>query len=71
MITTIAARLSPTLIQSSNPLNEDPPSSEQDFMMDYEEEVEQFMSDSDQYMMDVDRVVEVNTLAETIVTAVS
>ena len=39
--------------------------------MDYVEEVEQFMSDSEQYMMEVERVVEVNTIAETIVTAVS
>ena len=40
-------------------------------MMDYAEEVEQFMSDSEQYMMEVERVVEVNTIVETIVAAVS
>ena len=39
--------------------------------MDYVEEVEQFMSDSEQYMMEVERVVEVNTIVETIVAAVS
>jgi len=39
--------------------------------MDYAEEVEQFMTDSEQYMMEVERVVEVNTIVETIVTAVS
>ena len=62
---------SPTPLQSSNPLNEDPPTSEQDFIMDYAEEVEQFMSDGAQYMMEVEKVVEVNTLAEIIVAAVS
>lgn len=71
LIITTADRFSPTPIQSSNPLNEDPPTSEQDFLMDYAEEVEQFMSDSNQYMMEVERVVEVNTIVETIVTAVS
>lgn len=40
-------------------------------MMDYAEEVEQFMSESDQYIMEVERVIEVNTIVETIVTAVS
>ena len=39
--------------------------------MEYDEEVEQFMSDSEQYMMEVERVVEVNTIVETIVAAVS
>ena len=59
------------MIQSSNPLNEDPPTSEGDFVMEYAEEVEQFMSDSEQYMMEVERVVEVNTIVESIVAAVS
>ena len=40
-------------------------------MMDYAEEVEQFMSDGEQYMMEVERVVEVNTIVEAIVAAVS
>ena len=40
-------------------------------MMDYAEEVEQFMTDSEQYMMEVERVVEVNTIVEAIVAAVS
>ena len=40
-------------------------------MMDYAEEVEQFMSDGEQYTMEVERVVEVNTIAEAIVAAVS
>lgn len=62
---------SPTPLQSSNPLNEDPPTSEQDFVMDYAEEVDQFMSDSEQYMMEVERVVEVNTIVEVMVAAVS
>jgi len=39
--------------------------------MDYTEEVEQFMSDGNQYMMEVERVIEVNTIVENIVTAVS
>ena len=39
--------------------------------MDYGEEVEQFMSDGNQYKMEVERVIEVNTIVETIVTAVS
>ena len=39
--------------------------------MDYAEEVEQFMIDSDQYMMEVERVVEVNTIVEAIVAVVS
>ena len=60
-----------TCLQSNNPLNEDPPASEEDFMMDYAEEVEQFMSDGEQYMMEVERVVEVNTIVEAIVAAVS
>ena len=59
------------MIQSNNPLNEDPPTSEGDFVMEYAEEVEQFMSDSEQYMMEVERVVEVNTIVESIVAAVS
>ena len=58
-------------LQSSNPLNEDPPTSEEDFVMDYAEELEQFMSDSEQYMMEVERVIKVNTIVETIVAAVS
>jgi len=64
--------LSPTLpTQSDNPLNEDPPTSEDDFVSDYEQEVEQFASDSDDYMMEVERVMEVNTIVETMVNAVS
>jgi len=39
--------------------------------MDYTEEVEQFMRESDQYLMEVERVIEVNTIVENIVTAVS
>lgn len=39
--------------------------------MEYAEEVEQFMSDSEQYMMEIERVVEVNTIVESIVAAVS
>ena len=66
-----AATPSPAPLQSSNPLNEDPPTSEQDFVMDYGAEVEQFMSDSERYMMEVERVVAVNTIVEVIVAAVS
>lgn len=40
-------------------------------MLDYAEEVEQFMRDGEQYMMEVERVVEVNTIVEAIVAAVS
>ena len=40
-------------------------------MMDYAEEVEQFMIDSEEYMMEVERVVEVNTIVEAIVAVVS
>ena len=57
--------------QSDNPLNEDPPMSEMEFVSDYEEEVALFASDSEQYMMEVERVTEVNTIVETMVNAVS
>ena len=40
-------------------------------MLDYAEEVEQFMRDGEQYMMEVERVVKVNTIVEAIVAAVS
>jgi len=61
----------PSPTQSDNPLNEDPPTSEDDFVSDYEQEVEQFNSDSAEYMMEVERVMEVNTIVETMVNAVS
>lgn len=45
--------------------------SEMEFVSDYEEEVALFASDSEQYMMEVERVTEVNTIVETMVNAVS